>query len=783
MMKKLIFFSFLFFIIFSLSAQKYTISGYVEDASNGEKLFSANVFDANTYSGGISNTYGFYSLTLSAGEVKLTASFVGFSTQQFVFDLKKDTVINIYLTPNQEIEEVIVTESRIDNGVQSTQMSQMELPMKMLKTLPVLLGEVDVMKGVQLMPGVQSGSEGSSGVYVRGGGPDQNLILLDGVPVYNVNHLFGFFSVFNADAIQNVTLIKGGFPARYGGRLSSVIDIRMKEGDNKEFHGTGSVGIISSKLALEGPINEKTSFIVSGRRTYIDILAQPFIKMYAAAEDLDNFGTGYYFYDLNSKINHKFSDKSRLYLSAYLGNDKAYSKYRDEYNSEVYEENAKLRWGNITTALRWNYLINPKLFSNTTLTYSRYKFLVGMDGYQKTGEPVTEQTSSFEYNSGIEDITAKIDFDYFPTPNHAIKFGISNIYHQFKPGVQAYKVTTNTSEIDDINVTFGNKNIPANEVSAYFEDDFILGRKFKFNAGIHLSMFNVRGKSYYSFQPRLSGRYLITDKLSIKAGVSKMSQYIHLLTSSSIGLPTDLWLPVTDSIEPQLSWQYAIGTMYSINESFDFSIECFYKDMQNLIGYKEGASFFDVESDWEDKVEIGKGWSYGMEVLLQKNNGKTTGWIGYTLAWAWREFDNISFGEKFPYTYDRRHDVSLVISHKFSDRWDMGLTWVYGTGNAITLAKERYYSPSGYGYYNIVNHYETRNNYRMPAYHRLDIGVNLHKVKRWGTATWSFGLYNAYNSQNAFDFNIESNYEKETNEVVQYSLFPIIPSVSYSFSF
>ena len=783
--------------LYSYGQNKYTISGFIQDKNTGEKLINANVYNGYTYIGSISNYYGFYSVTFPEGKVKLTISYVGYKVFEKEIDLHENVSIDIDLDPSIEIEEVKIYGTRNSDKVKSTQMSAIEVPMREVKNLPVLLGEVDILKTIQLLPGVQSGNEGTSGIYVRGGGPDQNLILLDGVPIYNVNHLFGFFSVFNADAINNIKLVKGGFPARYGGRLSSVLDIRMKEGNMKELQGTASIGLISSKLSLEGPIiKDKTSFIVSGRRTYIDILAQPLIKATS-----DGVNAGYYFYDLNAKINHKFSNKSRLFLSTYLGEDKVYtdfeekSVYYDEYYKEEFDFN--LGWGNAIAALRWNYLFNDKLFSNSTLTFSRYRFKedISISEESKFENRVTKNSFYQNYFSGIDDWAGKIDFDYYPGQNHNIKFGINDTYHTFKPGVSVFKLSD--SEYDEkIDTTFGNKDIYANEFYAYFEDDMKITNRLKANLGLHYSNFNVNDTWYHSLQPRIAMTFLINEKFSIKASYAEMAQNLHLLSNSTIGLPTDLWLPATDRIKPQLSQQYAIGTAYAFNDMWSFSFEAYYKNMENLIAYKEGSSFFDLNKDWQDLVETGTGNSYGGEIFIQKSKGNLTGWVGYTLSWTNRKFENLNFGKEFPYRYDRRHDISIVGVYKLNEKIDLSATWVYGTGNAVTLALEKY--PSSFGInslmnydqisdYETIEYYEARNNYRMAAYHRFDFGVNFHKDLKWGHRVLSIGVYNAYSRKNPFFLIWQSNYDwrgdRKTKELVQISLFPIIPSIRYSVEF
>jgi len=778
-------------------SQKHTISGYVENVESGEKLAGAVVYVSDTPNlGTTTNTYGYFSLTIPDMKAKIIASYIGYASQVLDIDLNKDISINFALSPENEIEEVEIIATKTE--AEKTEMGKIDVSIKTIQKIPALLGEVDVLKAIQLLPGIQSGTEGTSGFYVRGGGPDQNLILLDGVPVYNASHLFGFFSVFNADAISNVSITKGGFPARYGGRLSSVLDIRMKEGNMKKFRGSATTGLISSKIMFEGPIiKDKTSFIISARRTYIDILSWPIQKMAIKIANKDNpdnnFSTksGYYFWDINAKINHKFSDKDRIFLSVYTGKDKAYSYNTDKWQEFNDKFNSDLHWGNITSSFRWNHIIGKKLFSNATLTYSKYKFGIDLLERSEDTKKNTFEEFSFAYNSGIEDWAAKIDFDYSPIPNHNIKFGTNYTYHTFSPGVQAIKMAIDTVKVEEI---YGNSNIYAHEYYAYVEDEMKVFKNFKTNIGFHYSGFYVSDTLYQSYQPRVSLRYLITPKWSVKAAYTEMAQYLHLLTNTSIGMPTDLWLPVTNNIKPQISTQYAFGSAYSY-KGFDFSIEAYYKTMANMIEYKEGASFIDgideegtTSRAWENKIETdGKGTSYGIEFLVKKNIGKTTGWIGYTWSKTDRQFSNVSFGEPFPYTYDRRHDIGIVVTHKFNDKIDIGATWVYGTGNAIALSLERYRgletSTIFYEYNeNTVNHIEKRNNFRMPAYHRLDFGINFRKQKKYGQRTWSVGAYNVYNRKNHFYLRFGRD-ENGDRTLYQYSLFPIIPSISYKYDF
>ncbi|CAD5266768.1 MULTISPECIES: TonB-dependent receptor [unclassified Imperialibacter] len=785
-MRYLLLFS-LFCVTSIAFAQSNTISGYVRDRETGESLIGANVFDKSTLKGTTTNHFGYYTLPLSYSEVHLVFSYVGYLPIDTLITLKGNVELSIRLIPQSMLDEIVVTAE--EDLVDMPQMSKIGIPVDQIKSLPALAGEVDIFKALQLMPGIQSGSEGSSGLYVRGGGPDQNLILLDGVPVYNASHLFGFFSVFNADAINNVEVIKGGFPARYGGRLSSVIDISMKEGNNRELKGTGSIGLISSKLTLEGPLKkEKSSFIVSARRTYIDILARPLIKANTDGDET----AGYFFYDLNAKVNYTFSDRDRIYLSTYTGDDKAYARSKDFYVSDNtrydYKDEFGLKWGNITSAFRWNHVFSPKIFSNVTATYSKYQFDIFQEYYNKTTTPTetTEDSGATRYFSGIQDLALKTDFEFTPHVDHQLRAGASAIHHTFNPGILAYTAS------NDADTTLGSTKTRGLELATYFEDDWTISKAIRVNAGVHFSAFNVNNIWYQKVQPRINARYLFGNGLAIKASYATMAQFIHLLTNSSIGLPTDLWVPATKNIKPQYSSQVAIGVAKNITKTYEVSIEAYYKDMTNLIEYSEGASYIDPQKDWQSKVSTGNGVSYGTELLIQKKTGRFSGWIGYTLSRTERTFPDLNFGKTYPYKYDRRHDVSLVGIYKVRDDFEFSATWVYGTGNAVSLPEERYagqghsYStgPGGqtYYYYNELLDYPSRNNYRMRAYHRLDISVSKTKKKKWGQQTWSFGAYNAYSRSNPFFMDI--GYDRSGNKKFkQYSLFPIIPSVRYNFEF
>ena len=774
------------------TAQKCTISGYMTDVASGESLISAALLEQLSRQGTVTNNFGFYTLTLPAGKVSLEWSYIGYETQTAEFTLVRDTVIHVALQPVAEtLTGAAVTASRSEMGVRGSQMSAVEIPVYQIKHVPALAGEVDVIKAIQLLPGVQSGTEGSAGLYVRGGGPDENLLLLDGVPIYNVNHMMGFFSVFNADAIKNVTLYKGSFPARFGSRLSSIVDVRMKDGNDKEFHGSASIGLLSAKFQLEGPIVKgKTTFNVSARRTYYDVLSQPLILLYEKITKMPEQGTGgYYFYDVNAKVAHTFSNRDKLYGSFYMGDDRVYAriKVKDDYTKTAM--NLGWNWGNIVGSVRWNHVFGPKIFVNTTVNYTRYRHRLDVGG---TEEYPGNYTSDFSmgYHSLINDISAAMDFEYNPSPKHDIRFGATYIRHSFKPSVTTVRFATQDVDQPEhaVDTTFGDKNLYTNEAAVYVEDNWSIARWLKVNLGVRYVMYNTDHRTYHSVEPRVSVRALFTDNLSFKASWAKMSQSVHLLSNSNISLPTDLWVPATSLIEPMRSYQTAAGFFYSLGP-VDFSLEGYYKIMENVLEYRDGASFFGSSTGWEQKVAMGRGWAYGVEFLVQKKTGKLTGWIGYTCAKTMRQFDRegniINLGQPFPARYDRRHDLSVTASYAINRKIDVAATFVFGTGLCGSLAFQTLSLQPGYS--SILNSYmptvqvdylEGRNNYRMPAYHRLDLGVNFKREFRNGHhRTISVSVYNAYNRNNPFIV------YRDGTDLKQLSIFPIMPSVSYNYEF
>lgn len=769
----------------ALAQEKRTISGYVSEKESGEMLIGATVYDTVHRVGVTTNEYGFYSLTVPAEAVVL--KFASFDLQPTFKDVPLNVQeVNVALLEATELEEVVITAADSKRSVESTNSGTIELQMDKIDKLPVLLGERDVIKIVQLLPGVKSGGEGSSGLYVRGGGPDQNLILLDGVPIYNASHLFGFFSVFNSDALSQVTLIKGGFPARYGGRVSSVLDMRMKEGNTKKYNVEGSIGLIASRILVEGPIKkDKTAFAFSARRTYIDVLTLPF-------QQQDQKG-GYFFYDLNAKIHHRINDKHHLYMSGYFGRDKAYVRGKYDYStpSQTVEskDESKLQWGNAIGALRWNYRIGPKLFLNTTGTYSQYRFVIGYEGEEKntTNGNTTTTNYGFNYLSGIRDWGLKGDFTYLPNPKHTVRFGVGDTYHTFTPGVNNYRIESDQS--NSIDTVFGSYKQYAHELMAYAENDHIINSRLRINYGAHFSVFLVGNRTYQQLQPRFSSNIILTENSSLKLAYARTAQYLHLLSNSGIGLPTDLWVPATERVKPVIADQVSMGYNHEFLKQYNAVVEVYYKKMNNLIQYGEGASFFGSSKDWQDIVEVGQGWSYGGELFIEKRKGRFSGWIGYTLSWTQRQFDNINDGEKFNYRYDRRHDVSVVFTYDINEKWDCGVVFVFGTGNAVTLPTQ-YYSIATNPMTNAfgsgtVGYYANTNDYRMPAYHRMDIGFNYKKQKAWGESVWSFSIYNVYNRQNAFYLYTQptSNGSTVSYKLMQVSLFPMIPSFSWRFKF
>jgi hypothetical protein len=779
--------------------QKNTLSGYITEASTGEAIIGAKVFVPMLKQGAVTNTYGFYSLTIEAGIHDIEIRATGMTTVVKTVDLNQDAVLSIELGSDvKDLQEVKVNAKKGEN-VNSTKIGQIELEVEKIKTLPAFMGEVDIIKVIQLLPGVSSVSEGGQGFYVRGGGPDQNLVLLDEGVVYNAAHLFGFFSVFNVDAVKSVNLIKGGIPANYGGRLSSVLEVNMNEGNYKNIKVKGGIGAISSRLTVEGPLKkDKGSFIVSGRRTYVDLI------MKAAIPDTSPFaGSGYYFYDMNLKLNYKLSDKDRIFLSGYYGKDVFY------FNSREDDFKVNMPWGNGIAALRWNHLFTNKLFMNATTTFSDYRFSFGSE----------QDEFRITLNSGIRDVGAKVDFSYFPSTRHKLKWGLDYIYHTFNPS----SVSASTDEV--VFDTGDPQLLKSHESAVYFLDEFDLNEKIKINAGVRYSTFQhvgpftryIKGdiskpdstitygkgdliKFYQGLEPRISGRWLLSESSSLKAGYTYNYQYVHLTSLSAVSLPTDIWYPTTDRAKPQQGWQASVGYFQNFKDDrYETSVEVYYKGMKNLVEFKEGALPGDNLNDNTDNIMVfGEGWAYGVELFVKRSYGKLTGWIGYTWSKTERKFPDLNNGNVFPAKYDRRHDLTVVAGYRLNERWTFGASFIYATGNTLTLPSSWYVQNM-----NLLFNYGERNSTRMAPYHRLDLSVTLYdkaykikkdpdtgeeiQIKRKLRSNWVLSVYNVYNRANPFFLYVDNDGDFLAGDfkitVKQVTLFPIIPSITWNFEF
>ncbi|QNK64148.1 TonB-dependent receptor [Pedobacter sp. PAMC26386] len=765
-----------------------TISGRITDQTTGETLIGVSIIASATKTNATTNNYGYFSITIPADTATFRISYVGYQTIDTLIDLSLKNTVAFWLKPLQNKLNTVVIKGSNNQPIQNTsQMGKINLPISQIQALPKFFGEPDLFKALQTLPGVQQGSEGTSAMLVRGGSPDQNLILLDGAPLYNPSHLLGIFSAFNTYAIKNVDLYKGAFPARYGGRLSSVVDIAMNDGHMNKIQGQLTIGLLASQLTVEGPIKkDKTSFIISGRRTYHDLYIEPILK--GTNPDVEKFQL--YFYDLNAKIHHKFSDKDHLYLSYYNGQDKFRTKVKQGTNDgSTSLGDFGLGWRNTTGAIRWNHIFSSKLFANTTLTTSQYKFNTTMTSSIFGSKTNTNADDILSINSGITDYTAKIDFDYFPLPAHSIKMGASYTLHTFTPGTSFSKQTFNNQILKDNNL--GSK-IRGKEMDLYAEDDWTITDKLKANIGLHASGFDVQGKLYTSLQPRISARYLLPGDWALKASYARMTQYMHLLASNSISLPTDLWVPATSKVLPQQSNQFALGLSRNIfNNQLEFSVEGYYKTMNNIIEYKDGADYVvtSQDNDWENKITTGKGKAYGMELFLQKKTGRLTGWASYALAWTNRSLPEINNGKTFPYKYDRRNTLNLVGVYQLKPGIELSATFVYQSASPFTMPTTEFegVSPGQDKQYDNsdkeLEYIESRNNIRIQPTHRLDLGVSFIKIKKSGKVrTWNVSIYNVYNRQNLFYFNIKD-YKGNTANLTGNSLLPIMPSISYSLKF
>ncbi len=772
--KNVLLFGFLiFFCSFSVNAQdNYTINGVVKDSLSGETLIGVTLkFTAASQSGTSTNAYGFYSYKLSPGEYKLSVSYIGYRSINRTVSINSDLRLDLNMVPENILEEIVISSEKRNDNIVNAQMGVAKINLSEIRNVPVLFGERDVLKTLQLLPGIKSAGEGNSGFYVRGGSTDQNLILLDEAPVYNASHLLGFFSTFNSDAIKDVSVFKGGMPAQYGGRLSSVLDIRMNDGNKKEFTAEGGIGLISSRLKVEGPlIKDKSSFMISGRRTYADAFL-------ALSKDSSINKNTLYFYDLNAKVNYQIDDKNTLYLSGYFG--------RDELGLS---ETFGFDWGNATSTLRWNHLFSNRLFSNTSLIYSNYNYVI---------ENFLEE-NNFRVNSSIRDMNLKQDFQLALNNSHNVRFGLDLIHHTIAPGNITASATSSVNE-----VTIEKRK--GNEIAAYISDEWEINDKFNLVYGLRASSFLLFGpgvfptldkdgittssktytsgqlvRSYFNLEPRISASYQLNEFSSLKSSYTRNTQNLHLMSNSTASSPTDLYIMSSNNVKPEIADQIALGYFRNFNnDNYEFSTELYFKQMQNQIDYRSGTDLrgnTNVEAD----LLFGDGRAFGIELFLKKRFGKLNGWVGYTLSKTERKFNDIDLGKWFNAKQDRTHDLSLVGIYKATERWTFSSTFVFNTGNAVTFPAGKYQLNNKTVYY-----YPERNSDRMPNYHRLDLSATLEgKPGRKLQSSWSFGIYNLYNRKNAYSIDFRDDPDNPTRtQAVRTTLFGIIPSITWNFKF
>lgn len=779
-----------------------TVRGLIMDKDTGETLIGATA--VSDEKGVVTNDFGFYSLTLPATQKRVTYSCLGYQSSTLLIDSPKDTVIDIALVLNKTAleESVIVAQSEYEiHGVGT---GAINIPKPIVKSMPALFGEPDVLKTLQLLPGVQAGLEGLSGIHIRGGGPDESILLLDGIPVYNASHLLGIVSVFQPEAVKKITLYKGYSPAIYSGRISGVVDVRTNDGNLFETHGCYGVSMLSDKFHLEGPIwKERTTYSVSLRGLHTLFLA-PLLKL----AKLDG---NYLFYDFDAKITHRVDNRNKLYINVYNGMDDFYYRNHGEYENTALEIKAfdsnriGIRWGNTVMALRWNSIVSGKLFCNTTLAYNRYNMVMETEmsfGERKNGETMNRDLYGFDYHSGMQDYSIRSEFDYYSSPKHHLTCGVNYTHHSFIPET----MTNTVNQIKDSAVqadTTWCTNTAArqtgHEMGFYAQEEIHVGSHMNLNVGVHASFFNTQGKTYFSPEPRINANIEIARDWNVGIAYSQMTQYVHLLSSSDISLPINLWVPITSAIPPETANQYELGAKYRGIKGWLFSLDSYYKDINNIIEYKDGVSFMFNSDSWENKVETGRGYSMGIELLIEKTRGNTTGWLGYTLSKSERIFPTINGGETFPYRYDRRHKINLVVNHRISEILDVGLTWAYVSGGAITLSEHSIMTISPTGELFEQDYISSRNNFRLPASHMLNIGINYHQRRKRGEGLWHLNIYNVYNRMNPNlvvrdrysytdkRYDEGGKYAGEEyimkNRLVKLTILPFFPSVGYTRSF
>ena len=790
------------YIILKKRQEKMVISGFVRDKASSESLIGASIYDAESRRGTTSNADGFFSLTLEAGrDVCLHISYVGYeSFRQSFSSLENDTILPILLNSHQQLAEVVITGEYASSPlIHTPDMGHTRLNRELIRQTPVLFGEADIIKTLQTLPGVSAGMAGLAGMYVRGGNGDDNLYMIEGNPLYQINHVGGLFSAFNAEAVKDIEFFKSAFPARYGGRLSSVVDIHTKDGNMKEYHGSAMLGLTSGSLNLEGPlVKDRTSFNFALRRSWIDALSAPAIAIWNATRDKgqNKLVARYAFMDMNLKINHQFNDRSRGYAGLYWGDDFLKGGEKEDGNNGYESRDiGRLRWGNIMAFTGWSYVFNHQLFGNLNAAFTHYSSTLKEDYYQGTEANYVSQENSTR--NRIDDLSIRANFDFHPNASHQLNFGAHYIYHRFHPVDEkshfSNGLTTLTKQSN-------NTALPAHELGIYMEEDWKISQKIRLNAGMHLGLYTIDGKTYTSLEPRFSSRFLVNPQLSLKASYTRMNQYVHQVNESYINLPTDTWMPVSRKLKPMQSDQIALGAYYATHDKgYSFSVEGYYKWMRHLMDYKDNYQFMPPSTGWEDKLTQGKGRSYGVELIARKEKGRITGWTGYTLSWNDRQFTEINKGKRFPAKFDNRHKFNIVANWKVSPKVELTGSWTYTTGNRLTVSFENYqvissqYTGQSFPMPgsnltppfmdpNELDYYTERNNFRLPAYHRLDLGINIYRPKKKGRmGIWNISIYNVYSYMAPISIRKGWWYNEDCFNTL--GIVPIIPSVSYTYKF
>lgn len=781
--KILIIVTFISLFIPKAYSQQVKVYGIVSDSLSGERLTGANVVNLKTNRGTITNEYGYFSISCDKSIMcEISFSFVGYKTQILKFISSNDSALKIDLAQGSQLMGVEII-GRVPEILRKNETGVLRIPINQIKTIPMPGAESDILKAYQMMPGVKQGNEGSSSMLVRGGSPEQNLIVIDDVPLYYVNHLGGFVSVFNTDAIQSAELYKGGFPAKFGGRLSSVMNIKLSEGSLKKHINKADIGLISGKLLFEGPIIKDTSsYLISYRRFLYDLISRPVSSLL-----MNGISTGYYFYDFNLKTNFKPGKRDWLYFSIYQGNDKIFVNYKNKSQGEQLKSRLNTAWGNRAMSLKWNHLFGSSVFSRLTTSYTRYMYNGSSESIAKSNQQ--DFASKYNFRSGIEDFNIRLDLEQKLNNVFSFNYGTGTTFHLFQPGQT--KISDNSNQQNSKNI-YGNSMLKANESFIYAETCIESLNAISLKSGLRYNRYQVDDKVYSLFEPRIILSLSLGNEKKVEASYNKMSQTVHMLSNEGIGMPTDLWMPSTANICPSTSDQYTLGYYQNImNSVIALIVEAYYKQMNGLIAYKQGYGQISLNSSWENAVETGgKGFSQGIEILAQKVKGKTTGWLGYTLSMANRQFEMINDGKEFPFRYDRRHEVSLVLAHKINEKIDVSVVWTASTGNAITLAIAKYQTDewavnSHYPFYDgeeEILYFGSKNSFRMKGYHRLDIGINFKKQKKSGDRIWTISVYNVYNRQNPYYYFYEAD-KSGGLKLRQLTLFPIMPTFNYSLHF